>query len=157
MEKFSVDSNQLVHEETDVFCPSCMKVVDVLMKYKEETFAPQESMLAYKNLLLDCSKENFAQVAQGAKCSGWDAQFAVGFAKIAVLVAGWVVQCWRHSAACTERMNQGINFPLQHLRLASEQACWPRHSAVFRLEMTGRDFCSVALVVVALLSEYWTP
>ena len=54
-------------------------------------------------------------------------------------------------------MHQGINFPLLHLRLAPEQACWPRHLAVFRLKMTGLDFHSVALVVVALLSEYWTP
>ena len=54
-------------------------------------------------------------------------------------------------------MHQGIDFPLLRLRLVPEQACWPRHSAVFRLEMTGRDFRSVALVVVTLLNEYWTP
>ena len=41
-----------------------------------------------QNLLLDCHEENFAQVAQGVKCSGGSAQFAVGFAQIAVLVAG---------------------------------------------------------------------
>ena len=29
--------------------------------------------------------------------------------------------CW-----CTEQMHQGIDFPLLHLRLAPEQACWPR-------------------------------
>ena len=49
---------------------------------------PHEDRKPGHNLLLDCHEEKFAQVAQGAKRSGRDAQFAVGFAQIAVLVAG---------------------------------------------------------------------
>ena len=48
MEKVRVDSNPLSQpEDTDVFRPRCLKVVAVLMEYKDEKFAPQESMFAY--------------------------------------------------------------------------------------------------------------
>ena len=83
-----------------------------------------------QNLLLDCHEEKFAQVAQGAKCSGRDAQFAVVVVQMLFLLLFEL--CKLLFLLLFELCNVGVS-PLHGLNKCIKGSIFPCCAFVLRL------------------------